>query len=93
MYTVCHSITYGCLQALIGGTRQLVYMAIDRAHLVLTPWVEHGHTTIVYLYLSCVGAKNTTQSLSERHQLVLWRSAVAIKSTAAHGMCCSAASQ
>ena len=66
---------------IIGGTSKLVYMAIDRAHLVLTAWVEHGHTTIVYLYLSCVGAKITAQSLSKGHQLVLWRSAIAIKST------------
>ena len=35
--------------------------------------VEDDHTTIVYLYLTCVGAKNTVQSLKtfERHWLVL----------------------
>ena len=28
-----------------------------------TCWAEDGHATIVYLYLSCVRAKNTVQSL------------------------------
>ena len=30
---------------------------------MLTDWAEDGHASIVYLYLSCVGAKNTRQSL------------------------------
>ena len=28
-----------------------------------TSWAEDGRATIVYLYLSCVGAKNAVQSL------------------------------
>ena len=36
-----------------------------------TFWVEDGHATIVYLYLSCVRAKNMRVKSIERHQLVL----------------------
>ena len=32
-------------------------------NLVLTGWAEDGYAAIVYLYLSCLEAKNTTQSL------------------------------
>ena len=58
-----------------------------------TCWAEDGHATIVYLYLGCVRAKNTAQSLlrdvgrcgkeAPLPSKVLWR----------HGMCCIAASQ
>ena len=54
-----------------------------------TCWAEDSHATIVYLYLSCVRAKNTTQSLLRDTSRccnevllpskVLWR----------YGMCCS----
>ena len=73
---------YGCWRVLIDGSYQLtcIYMAIDRTHLVLTAWVDYWtHYTTVHLYVSCGGAKNTTQSLLR--DIGWWRSAVAIKST------------
>ena len=47
---------------------------------MLTSKAEDGHATIVYLYLSCVGAKNTTESLL--------RDASVVKKCCCHQKCC-----
>ena len=45
---------------MINKGSQILYNYSAGLHLVLTSWVENGHTTTVYL--SCVGAKNTAQN-------------------------------
>ena len=47
----------------------------------MTGWAEDGHTAIVYLYLSCVGGKNTAQVFSEM-SVGIEKSTVAIRNTA-----------
>ena len=76
----CNNI--GCLQM---NSIQVATGAMcrqDDKQKQLTCWTEDGHATIVYLYLSCVKAKNTTQSLL--------RDVVqsAVKKQHCHQMCC-----
>ena len=58
-----------------------------------TCWAEDGHATIVYLYLSCVRAKNTAQSLLKDVGQCCKEALLPSKALWRHGMGCSAASQ
>ena len=61
--TNSHKIHYGIIYMVLPHIGLGEYVAMCRPHVVLTGGAEDGHTTVVYLYVSCVGAKNTTQRL------------------------------
>ena len=66
---------------------------IDKAIASFAGQKMHSHGTIVYLYLSCVRAKNTLQSLLRDVGQCCKEVPLPSKALWRHGMHCSAASQ